>query len=268
MPESVVSKTWPSAPRQLLASPAVTWLAAQLAGFARPRGTFRQDLVSRHKHQAKTAPALPCTLTARQSVEPLDEDSEKRFIERLRARDERSFNELVLLYEQRVYRLLLRMVGNPSEAQDLAQEVFVQVFKSVDTFRGDSKLNTWIYRISINLCKNRLKYLARRHASTQEELEVAAEASTLAAATGVTSGEVAQPDLALMGTQAERIVKQCIMALDEEHREILILRDVEDLPYEEIMAITGLAVGTVKSRIHRARTALKEKVARALGEDL
>ena len=75
------------------------------------------------------------------------------------AHDERAFNELVRLYERRVFALVLRMIGNPAEAEDLAQEVFVQVFKAIGTFRGESKLSTWIYRIAINLCKNRVKYL-------------------------------------------------------------------------------------------------------------
>jgi RNA polymerase sigma-70 factor (ECF subfamily) len=105
------------------------------------------------------------------NVPELDETSQSRFIERLMARDERAFNELVQAYEQRVFRLLLRMLGRRDEAEDMAQEVFVQVFKAIATFRGDSKLGTWIYRIAVNLCKNRIKYLSRRHAGEEDELE-------------------------------------------------------------------------------------------------
>ena len=97
-----------------------------------------------------------------------DDESERRFIERLRDRDERAFLELLQLYQGRVYKLVFRMVGRRDEAEDLAQEVFVQVFKAVGTFRGDSRLGTWVYTIAVNLCKNRLKYLGRRCTSRPE----------------------------------------------------------------------------------------------------
>jgi RNA polymerase sigma-70 factor (ECF subfamily) len=193
---------------------------------------------------------------------------EQRFVERLVARDERAFNELVELYGDRVYRLMFRMLGRKDEAEDMAQETFVQVFKAIEQFRGDSKLGTWIYRVAINLCKNRSKYLARRHSQSEDELEPLAERAALTEAKGVTSAELHGPDQIVMGYQMEAIVKACITALDPEFREVLVLRDVEDLTYGEIGEITGLAEGTVKSRLHRARGMLKEKVESILGEKL
>lgn len=197
-----------------------------------------------------------------------DDNGEGRFIERLKERDERAFNELVQLFGARVFRLVFRMLGRRDEAEDMVQEVFVQVFKSIDTFRGDSKLTTWIYRIAVNLCKNRSKYLHRRRAQAQDEFEPAAERQSLDGAPGVTSGETSTPDQLLQGYQLEQIVKYCIAQLEPDFREVLVLRDVEDLTYEEIMQITGLPEGTVKSRIHRARTMLKERVSRLAGEKL
>lgn len=197
-----------------------------------------------------------------------DEQSEARFLERLRAHDERAFNELVEAYEQRVFRLVHRMLGRRDEAEDMAQEVFVQVFKAVATFRGDSKLSTWIYRIAVNLCKNRIKYLTRRHEGAQQELEPVAERAPLSQAKGVTFGDVARPDHMVEGLQVELIVKRCIAEIEPDFREVLVLRDVEDLSYEEIAEITGLADGTVKSRIHRARAMLKTKVEKELGEKI
>ena len=97
------------------------------------------------------------------------------FVARLVARDESAFNELVITYERRVFALVFRMLGRRDEAEDLAQEVFVQVFKAIDQFRGDSKLSTWIYRIAVNLCKNRSKYLSRRHAGEQDDVDAMAE---------------------------------------------------------------------------------------------
>lgn len=201
-------------------------------------------------------------------VPELPENAEQRFVERLKARDERAFNELVQAYEARVFRLVFRMVGRRSEAEDMAQEVFVQVFKAIDQFRGDSKLSTWIYRIATNLCKNRVKYLARRHEGSQAELEPMAERATLEEAKGVTFGDVARPDHLVEGFQLEAIVHACIAELDPDFRAALILRDVEDLSYEEIAEITGLPDGTVKSRIHRARAMLKGAVERAMGEKI
>lgn len=202
------------------------------------------------------------------SVVEVDKNPERRFIERLQERDERAFNQLVELYELRVFRLVYRMLGRREEAEDMVQEVFVQVFKSIDTFRGDAKLATWLYRIAVNLCKNRTKYLHRRKSEAQDELEPAAERRSLHEARGVTSGEASPPDQVVQGYQLELIVKRCITELEADFREVLVLRDVEDLTYEEIMEITGLAEGTVKSRIHRARGMLKEKVSRHLGEKL
>jgi RNA polymerase sigma-70 factor (ECF subfamily) len=194
--------------------------------------------------------------------------SEQRFIERLVAHDERAFNQLVEAYEHRVFRLVHRMLGRRDEAEDMAQEVFVQVFKAIGQFRGDSKLSTWLYRIAVNLCKNRLKYLSRRHSDAQDEFETVAEHAPLSSSKGVTYGGVARPDQVLEGYQVERIVQRCMAEIEPEFREVLVLRDVEDLSYEEIAEITGLADGTVKSRIHRARGVLKQKVEQAMGEKI
>lgn len=199
---------------------------------------------------------------------PVPSGEEHRFIERLKAHDERAFIELVEVYEQRVFRLVFRMLGRRDEAEDMAQEVFVQVFKAIGQFRGDSKLSTWVYRIAVNLCKNRAKYLARRHADAQDELEPIADRSGLGDAKGVTFGAVARPDQMVEGFQVEAIVHRCISELEPDFREVLVLRDVEDLSYEEIGEITGLAEGTVKSRIHRARSMLKASVEANLGEKI
>jgi RNA polymerase sigma-70 factor, ECF subfamily len=201
-------------------------------------------------------------------VSDREESSERRFIERLTARDERAFNELVQTYERRVYLLVFRMLGRREEAEDMAQEVFVQVFKAIGQFRGEAKLSTWIYRIAINLCKNRTKYLVRRHSDRQDELDPIEGSVPMSQAKGVTLSEVSRPDHMIEGYEIERIVQSSIAELDPDFREVLVLRDVEDLSYEEIGEITGLAEGTVKSRIFRARALLKAKVERALGEKI
>jgi RNA polymerase sigma-70 factor, ECF subfamily len=193
---------------------------------------------------------------------------EEKLIERLVARDERAFNELVNAYGRRVSALVLRMLGNRAEAEDLTQEVFVQVFKAIGSFRGDAKLSTWIYRIAINLCKNRSKYLRVRHAGEQDELEAVAERVPLGEVKRANVAQIERPDEAMAGKQVERIVQQAILKIEPTFRECLILRDVEELSYEEIGEITGLPPGTVKSRIFRARAQLKDLVESELGEKI
>lgn len=199
---------------------------------------------------------------------PLPELSEDKLIERLIARDERAFNELVNAYGRRVSALVFRMLGSRAEAEDLTQEVFVQVFKAIGTFRGESKLSTWIYRIAVNLCKNRSKYLRVRHANEQDELDAVAERMPLGGEGKSNTAQIERPDEAMAGRQVEKIVQDAIAKIDPTFRECLILRDVEELSYEEIGEITNLPAGTVKSRIFRARAQLKEIVERELGEKI
>lgn len=192
----------------------------------------------------------------------MDARDEADLIRRLQQRDEKAFVLCVRTYQDKVYGLIYRMLGNHAEAQDVAQEVFVTVFKSIDSFRGESKLSTWLYRISANHCKNRIKYLRRRAHKTTTELDAQAERA-LQTTSGSTLGEgQAGPAEVLEGAQLEQIVQRAIGKLEEEHRLLLLLRDVEEMSYEEIMQVTGLPEGTVKSRLHRARQALKEEIAR------
>jgi len=185
---------------------------------------------------------------------------EGRLIRRLKDRDEQAFREMVEEYRDRVFRLTYRMLGNREEAEDLAQEVFITIFKSIDSFRGDSKFSTWLYRVTANHCKNRIKYLARRHDRDRTELSERVEGGATGGSSMAAPRPVARPDAQLEGAQLEQILQQAIAELDEEQRILVILRDVEDLSYEEICAITELPDGTVKSRLHRARMALRKKL--------
>ncbi len=193
----------------------------------------------------------------------LDPDDESRLIERLKRRDEAAFNQFVRMYQQRVYSLLARMVGNREEARDVAQDVFLTVFKSIDSFRGDSKLSTWLYRVAVNHCKNRIKYLDRRSVKKHDEIDDAREGAV--ADGGAVGGRPARPDEAAQGNELEAVVRRALSSLEVEHRELIVLRDLEGLAYEEIVTITGLPDGTVKSRLHRARAALKEAIERGAG---
>ena len=182
---------------------------------------------------------------------------EERFVRALKSRDTRAFNALVLRFQDRVYNLIRRLLGNQEEARDVTQEVFVAVFEKVDTYRGDSTLATWIYRIAANHAKNRITYLARRKDRQRESFEHMLTPPTASQL----SAEVPRPDQALTRERVSRLVDWALGELDEEQRLVLVLRDVEGQSYEDIAAITGLNLGTVKSRLHRGRLKLKEALA-------
>ena len=184
---------------------------------------------------------------------------ERELIERLRRRDEAAFSGFVLQYQERVFRLLLRMLGDRAEAEDLAQEVFISIFKAIEGFRGDSQLSTWVYRVAANHCRNRIKYLARRRRQVTDGYdEQSEEQPPLHAA----HGRPDAPDQLMEARQTESLLQAGLLSLDEEQRELIVLREVEHLSYDEIMAITGLPEGTVKSRLHRARATLREYIER------
>ena len=181
---------------------------------------------------------------------------EEKLIRLLKQRDERAFRKMVKLYQNKVYNLVYRMLGDQGEAEDLAQDVFVTVFKSIDGFRGDAKLSTWLYRIATNHAKNRIKYLARRKTKKSDPIDDLIESPSMQPI-----GErIARPDRVVMGKELEQTLQRAIASLEEEHRTLIVLREIENLSYAEIQEITGLAVGTVKSRLHRARLQLKKVI--------
>lgn len=181
-------------------------------------------------------------------------DEEARFIAALRKGDERAFTALVTRFQDRVYSLILRLVGRPEEARDVAQEVFVTVFEKIGTFRGESQLGTWIYRIATNHAKNRLKYLSRRKEGQQDSFEE----MPVQPHEGRLSADLARPDQALDGERLSRFLERALASLDADQRTVVVLRDVDGQSYEAIAEITLQSLGTVKSRLHRGRLRLKE----------
>lgn len=189
---------------------------------------------------------------------------ERSLLRRLRDRDERAFRELVQEHRDRVYNITFRMLGNRAEAEDVAQEVFITVFKTIDQFREEAKFSTWLYRVAVNHCKNRIKYLARRHDRDRDQLDEATQGNGV---NGTIGGPIpSSPDRALAGAQMEKLLQDAIASLEDDQRIVVVLRDVEDLSIEEICEITGLPDGTVKSRLHRARLVLRKRLQRHVGE--
>ena len=190
---------------------------------------------------------------------------ERRLIRRLKRGDEKAFATIVRTYQQRVFNIVFRFLGNREEAEDVAQDVFVTVFQSASSFRGDSKFSTWLYRVTVNHCKNRLKYLKRRGRHMGRPLDELAE-HELARGSGETQpgfhANIPRPDDLAAGRQLEKLIQREMAAMDADHRLLLVLRDIQGLSYQEMADVTGLNVGTIKSRLHRARLALKEALTR------
>jgi RNA polymerase sigma-70 factor (ECF subfamily) len=194
------------------------------------------------------------------AVRTMLDAEERELVHRLKLRDEAAFSAFVLRYQERVFRLLLRMLGDRAEAEDLAQEVFISIFKAIDGFRGDSQLSTWVYRVAANHCRNRIKYLTRRRRQLTEGYDEQGDDHLVNAAH---HGRTDAPDQLIEAKQTESLLQAGLLSLDDEQRELIVLREVEHLSYEEIMAITGLPEGTVKSRLFRARAGLREYIERA-----
>ena len=171
--------------------------------------------------------------------------------ERLRRGDPRAFEDLVIAYQHRVFGVALRMLRNRSEAEEIAQEVFLRVHRAVEDFRGEAKLSTWLYAITSRLCLNRLASGERRMAREGEESLERLRAD-------------ADPAAHVERVELEAALQRAITELPEERRIVVVLRDFEGLSYEEIAAALDLPLGTVRSRLHRARTDLKEKLERFL----
>src|SRR5262245_10142870 len=187
---------------------------------------------------------------------------ERRLIDRLIERDEQAFSEIVRLYGDKVFSLIYRMLGNRPEAEDVAQDVFITVFKTIESFRGEAKFSTWLLRIAANHAKNRIKHLARRPTEGADPDDVSQLRALPDRPAPPVQARIETPDAMLEAAQTERLMQEAIAALDEDQRLLVELRDVQELSYQEIEEITGLPEGTIKSRLHRARTAIKEWVER------
>jgi RNA polymerase sigma-70 factor (ECF subfamily) len=168
--------------------------------------------------------------------------------------DEAACAQLVTDHQRMVYQLGVHLLGDPQEALDLSQDVFLRVFRMLPQFRGQSSLRTWIYRIAINQASNRRRWWRRRHRAQQVRLE------DHAAAHGELpdSSSVAMPDRLLHQQEVASHVWAALDALPFDQRTVIVLREIDGLSYEEIAASLNVAVGTVKSRLARARQNLRE----------
>ncbi|MFO8056320.1 MAG: sigma-70 family RNA polymerase sigma factor [bacterium] len=183
-------------------------------------------------------------------------EEDRELIDRFLKGEDQAFNRLVLKYQNKAFNLCYRFLGDPDEAEDMAQEVFMTVHKSLPKFRGDSLFSTWLFRITVNHCKNRIKFLGRRRYYQSVSMDQPQETEDGDLYHEV-EDESPDPESALDSRETQDLVQEAISRLEPEHRLVIVLRDIEDVPYEEIAEMLGIKVGTVKSRIHRGRSELK-----------
>ena len=182
-------------------------------------------------------------------------------VERAQAGDKRAFELLVLKYQRKLARLLSRFIRDQAEVEDVAQEAFIKAYRALPSFRGDSAFYTWLYRIGINTAKNFLVSQGRRAPTSTgfdaEEAETFEDADSLR--------DLNTPESAMLTQEIGHTVNEAVASLPEELRTALTLRELEGLSYEEIAQIMNCPIGTVRSRIFRARETVAEKLRPLLG---
>jgi len=198
----------------------------------------------------KQAPALSWPAVA---------DREADLVSRCVAGDEDACAALVSDNQRMVFQLAFNLLGDVEEARDLSQDVFLLVFRTIDRFRGQSALRTWIYRIVVNQARNRQRWWRRRHKSEQVSLEAHLEQRGEDALSDVSQ----EPDRALSRKEIADRVWSALGALPFDQRTAIVLREIDGLSYEEIAFSLGIAIGTVKSRLTRAREALRHQLREA-----
>ncbi|MBF0342622.1 MAG: sigma-70 family RNA polymerase sigma factor [Nitrospirae bacterium] len=194
------------------------------------------------------------------AIETQYAEADEGLIDAFKSGQESAFDSLVLRYKDRVFNMCYRMMGDYEEANDCAQDAFIKAYRALMNFRGESSFSTWLYRIVINTCKSRLtsiKYLFfKRMLSTNTKDENTEGSLTL----GDIPDERFSPSRPLEKRQQDDTIQKAIKTLPLQQRTVVILRDVEGLSYEEIASVTGLKLGTVKSKIARARLTLRESL--------
>ena len=190
-----------------------------------------------------------------------DREVDQQLVERAQRGDKHAFELLVAKYQRRLGRLISRFVRNAAEAEDVTQDAFIKAYRALPAFRGDSAFYTWLYRIGINTAKNYLVAQGRRAPTStpfdSEEAEDFEDATLL--------HEVATPENELMSKQVVEVVNSSLQELPDDLRTALTLREIEGLSYEEIAAVMDCPIGTVRSRIFRAREAIAANLRPLLG---
>ncbi|MDA8390049.1 MAG: RNA polymerase sigma factor RpoE [Gammaproteobacteria bacterium] len=185
----------------------------------------------------------------------VDHSVDQELVARVRRGDKAAFDLLVRKYQHKVAKLVARYVYDRTEVEDVTQEVFIKAYRALEGFRGDSAFYTWLYRIAVNTAKNHLVFQGRRLPAADleaEEAELTAEGSALR--------DISTPEHNVLTEEIARTVSRVLESLPEDLRVAITLREIEGLSYEEIAAIMACPIGTVRSRIFRAREAIDKEI--------
>jgi len=185
-------------------------------------------------------------------------DSDAPLVERAVAGDHKAFELLVIKYQRRIQRLIGRMVRDVDLVEDIAQETFIRAYRALAQFRGDAQFYTWLYRIAVNTAKKSLMDLKRNPTVSENSFKSDDDDETSPVENELTSSET--PDAVLASKEIAQIINTALEALPEELRQAITLREIEGLSYEEISEAMSCPIGTVRSRIFRAREAISQKV--------
>lgn len=188
-------------------------------------------------------------------------DTDQQLVQRAQRGDLRAFDLLVLKYQGRIGALVSRYIADAGEVEDVTQEAFIKAYRALSKFRGDSAFYTWLYRIAANAAKNHLVAKGRRPGAdaTIEDAEVFDDGGLVS--------ETGSPEAMAMGDELAAVVEQALQSLPDELRAALTLRELEGLSYDDIAEVLGCPVGTVRSRIFRAREAIDEQVRQQISGD-
>ncbi|ABO50796.1 RNA polymerase, sigma-24 subunit, RpoE [Desulforamulus reducens MI-1] len=181
-------------------------------------------------------------------------------VERSKKGDREAFEHLVRLYENKVYTIAYRLMGNHADASDLAQDAFIKIYQALPNFRGDSSFSTWIYHITVNVCRDELRKRQRRPTVSLDDNSSDSNNSNTYEIRSNDPG----PEEMLDRSETQAMIQACLNTLSDDYREIIVMREIQELAYEEIAEILGCSLGTVKSRLSRARQALKEKISKQM----
>jgi len=190
---------------------------------------------------------------------------EASLVGELQAGSEEAFAYLLGVYQNPVFNLLTRILENPAEAADVLQDVFIKVFRGIRQFHGDSSLKTWIYKIAVHEASNHRRGWMRRHWHEPLSIDDAGAEVALSAAEVRASCET--PYCLLERAERQELLRRALASLAQPYRTVVVLREIEGLAYDEIAQVTGMAEGTVKSRLVRGRELLRRKLANCFGED-
>jgi len=203
-------------------------------------------------------------------------DKEAALIQQARGGDRSAYGQIVTLYQDRLFNALLRMVGEPEEARELTQETFTRGLEKIETFRGDSSPYTWLFRIGMNLAISNLRRWQRarvfsldagpRRANGSSHGNIRRDNQAAALVDRITSPKSESPPEAAERSERHQIVLDALGRLDAEYRAVLIMRDVEGFDYQQMADVLGLPLGTLKSRLFRARLALRDELGAYLAD--